>query len=90
MPQASWHLNRRTFLRGAGLSLALPWLESLAPRGAQAQAMGVPKRFVPIFFPCGAACHHTLGRRENIDSQSPQNARNLIARNVDTAARPRN
>lgn len=47
--------SRRNVLRGAGVCLALPWLESLAPRGAQAQAMGTPKRYVPIFFPCGAA-----------------------------------
>jgi hypothetical protein len=33
----------------------LPWLESLAPRGAYAQAAATPKRYVPIFFPCGAA-----------------------------------
>jgi len=47
--------SRRNVLRGAGVCLALPWLESLAPRGAQAQAMATPKRYVPIFFPCGAA-----------------------------------
>jgi hypothetical protein len=47
--------NRRNVLRGAGVCLALPWLESLAPRGASAQAASTPKRYVPIFFPCGAA-----------------------------------
>ncbi|HXK16522.1 MAG TPA: DUF1552 domain-containing protein [Polyangiaceae bacterium] len=47
--------SRRNVLRGAGVCLALPWLESLAPRGAQAQAAAMPKRYVPIFFPCGAA-----------------------------------
>src|SRR5688572_5693869 len=48
-------LNRRTLLRGAGVALALPWLESLAPKAARAQAALRPKRFVPIFFPNGAA-----------------------------------
>lgn len=47
--------SRRNVLRGAGVCLALPWLESLAPRTARAQAAGIPKRFVPVFFPCGAA-----------------------------------
>jgi hypothetical protein len=47
--------SRRNVLRGAGVCLALPWLESLAPRHANAQATAAPKRFVPIFFPCGAA-----------------------------------
>jgi hypothetical protein len=40
-------------LRGAGVALALPWLESLAPRGARAQATPRPLRFVPIYFPLG-------------------------------------
>ena len=47
--------SRRNVLRGAGVCLALPWLESLAPKGALAQAASLPKRFIPIFFPCGAA-----------------------------------
>jgi hypothetical protein len=39
-------------LRGAGVALALPWLESLAPRPARAQA-APPPRFVAIYFPLG-------------------------------------
>ena len=48
-------LNRRTLLRGAGVTLALPWMESLAPKVARGQAMSFPKRFIPIFFPNGTA-----------------------------------
>jgi len=48
-------LNRRTVLRGAGVALTLPWLESLAPKMARGQAMSYPKRFIPIFFPNGTA-----------------------------------
>jgi hypothetical protein len=48
-------LNRRTLLRGAGVALALPWMESLAPKVARGQAMAYPKRFIPIFFPNGTA-----------------------------------
>jgi hypothetical protein len=40
-------------LRGAGVALALPWLESIAPRGARGQAAPRPLRFVPIYFPLG-------------------------------------
>jgi hypothetical protein len=47
-------IKRRNVLRGAGVCLALPWLESLAPRGAHAQTL-VPKRYLPIYFPNGAA-----------------------------------
>ncbi|HKY35804.1 MAG TPA: DUF1552 domain-containing protein [Polyangiaceae bacterium] len=48
-------LSRRNVLRGAGVCLALPWLESLAPKSAAAQAPGMPRRYLPITFPCGAA-----------------------------------
>jgi hypothetical protein len=47
-------LSRRTILRGAGVALVLPWLESLAPRVARAQDV-TRKRFLPIFLPNGAA-----------------------------------
>ncbi len=39
-------LNRRTFLRGAGACLALPWLEAMSPtfaRGAAAQTTPIPR-----------------------------------------------
>jgi hypothetical protein len=53
--------TRRTVLRGLGVSLALPWLESLAPRGLAASgvasAAGVtgnsPQRMAFIFVPNG-------------------------------------
>lgn len=48
-------LNRRNLLRGAGVALTLPWLESLAPRVAVAQAAGPALRFIPIFLPNGAS-----------------------------------
>src|SRR5690349_21236116 len=47
--------SRRTMLRGAGIALALPWMESLAPRVAGAQAPGQVLRFLPIFLPNGAS-----------------------------------
>jgi len=47
--------SRRTILRGAGVALALPWMESLVPKAARAQATAYPKRFIPIFFPNGSA-----------------------------------
>jgi hypothetical protein len=52
MPQASWHLDRRTFLRGAGLSLALPWLEAMSHASPPAAR---PKRFCALFFGNGVA-----------------------------------
>jgi hypothetical protein len=47
---------RRLVLRGAGVALTLPWLESLLPsKVAQAQASTSAKRFLPIFLPNGAS-----------------------------------
>ncbi|HEY0712981.1 MAG TPA: DUF1552 domain-containing protein [Polyangia bacterium] len=50
----SRNLTRRSILRGAGVALSLPFLESLAPRTARAQA-AVRKRFVAVFLPNGAS-----------------------------------
>ncbi len=48
-------LTRRALLRGTGVALALPWLPSLEPRALRAQASELPRRFLPIFLPNGAA-----------------------------------
>ena len=44
-------LNRRTFLRGSGLALALPWFESMAVGGPALNE--TPKRFVSVYHPDG-------------------------------------
>lgn len=48
-------LRRRDVLRGAGVALALPFLESLAPRASQAQVLAPRRRFVAMNFPNGVA-----------------------------------
>ena len=49
-------LSRRTVLRGAGVTLALPWLEAMAGNSKSAKASGeLPKRFCAIQFPFGVA-----------------------------------
>jgi hypothetical protein len=45
--------NRRQFLRGIGGALALPFLPSLAPRRAWADALPAPKRFLAFYVPNG-------------------------------------
>jgi hypothetical protein len=52
-------ISRRALLRGAGVTLSLPWLESLAPRALRAEAAETPRRFLPIYLPNGA---HELWR----------------------------
>src|SRR5712691_3823557 len=52
------HIPRRTFLRGAGVTLALPLLEAMVPAAtALAQTAAAPSRnrFVGMFFPHGMA-----------------------------------
>ena len=44
-------MNRRTMLRAAGISLALPWMESLASPLVQSP----PRRFCSIYFPYGVS-----------------------------------
>jgi hypothetical protein len=46
-------LSRRALLRGAGVTLALPFLESLAPRSVLAQAPATPVRLLYWFIPNG-------------------------------------
>jgi hypothetical protein len=47
-------LSRRSFLRGVGVSLALPWLEAMVPRGALAKtAAKPPQRFAFLYTPNG-------------------------------------
>lgn len=50
------HISRRKLLRGAGVSLALPLLESMVPAGtARAAEMGTPRpRLACIYIPHGA------------------------------------
>src|SRR6188472_3970807 len=51
--QTRGFLSRRALLRGAGVTLALPFMESLAPRTLQAAPPGVPVRLVYWMIPNG-------------------------------------
>jgi hypothetical protein len=46
-------LSRRTFLRGAGAAIALPFLEAMWPRSARAQAAASARRFLAWYVPNG-------------------------------------
>src|SRR5215203_2326314 len=54
---AKKHIRRRTFLRGAGVTLALPLLESMVPAMTPARltAAAPVRRFVGIWHPHGAS-----------------------------------
>jgi len=56
-------LSRRRFLHGAGVAMALPWLESVPVWGAVPVAPGgtpnaIPKRFAALFMACGVNATH--------------------------------
>lgn len=57
-----YRLSRRTFLRGTGVAMSLPWLESLPVWGKQMDSSGVesefPKRFATLFMACGVNGDH--------------------------------
>jgi hypothetical protein len=60
------HIARRTFLRGAGITLALPLLDSMIPAATLlAQTAAAPKsRFMGIFFPHGMAPGYWVPEQE--------------------------
>jgi len=54
MNPKTW-LSRRNVLRGLGVGLALPWLESLSIKAAQAATAAPTKRYLLMYFSCGVA-----------------------------------
>lgn len=48
----SWKLQRRVFLRGAGVALSLPLLDCMVAKAEQLQR---PRRFCAIYFPYGVS-----------------------------------
>jgi hypothetical protein len=65
------HLSRRTFLRGAGVSLALPLLDSMVPAAtALGQTAATPKtRLGCIYIPHGATMEKWTPAQEGTDFQ---------------------
>jgi hypothetical protein len=60
------HLSRRTFLRGSGVALGLPFLEAMVPAGtALAQTAAKPKTRAGFFYlPHGAIMNNTIYGKE--------------------------
>src|ERR1700679_361293 len=51
-------INRRTMLRGAGVAMALPWLESIPVWGDEPAATAPPRRFAALFMGNGISPPH--------------------------------
>jgi hypothetical protein len=63
------HLSRRTFLHGAGVTIALPFLEAMLPAQTPLRntAANVKSRFTAIFFPHGMAPGYWVPKKEGTD-----------------------
>jgi hypothetical protein len=57
MSSGRW--TRRQLLKGVGVALSLPWLETFAPRTARAQAAAARRRLVTMYFSNGTAAFWT-------------------------------
>jgi hypothetical protein len=55
MKQKSWHIDRRTFLRGSGIALGLPFLNGMALKGEDKALKSLPRRAAFLFFPNGVS-----------------------------------
>ena len=67
------HLSRRMFLRGVGVTMALPWLESIPVWGAAPMIGGTPapcpRRFAALFMACGINANHWWAKGSGADMQ---------------------
>jgi hypothetical protein len=72
---AAWRhrISRRTFLRGTGVVMALPWLESLPVWGAAPSTAGLPgpfpKRFAALFMGTGINGNHWWAKGSGKDME---------------------
>src|SRR5215468_908652 len=67
IPYQNSKFSRRTFLRGVGVTMALPWLESIRVWGAETTpttsgAASFPKRFAAVFMGNGINANHWWAR----------------------------
>lgn len=60
MKQKSWHLDRREMLRGGGLALALPYLNSMSWAKGLAAGETLPKRLLATYISYGV--YHPKGK----------------------------
>lgn len=56
-------MSRRTLLKGAGVALTLPWMESVNVFGTAGPAEA-PRRFATLFMGCGVNYHHWWAKGE--------------------------
>ncbi len=55
MTNRSWHLDRRTYLKGTGVSMALPLMDAMSSDSKIRERTDAPKRMCGIYFPFGVS-----------------------------------
>ena len=75
--------SRRTFLRGVGVTMALPWLESVPAWGASPMVGDVPapcpKRFAALFMGCGISPDHWWAKGSGAEMELGKSLQPLAA-----------
>src|SRR3954465_15640425 len=73
MRNRTFHLSRRRFLRGIGVAMALPWLESIPVWGGLPAKDGTPgpfpKRFAALFMGNGINSKHWSAKGSGADME---------------------
>lgn len=64
---SSRRVTRRTFLRGTGVALALPWLDAMLPRLFARPADATPRRMVVVYNDMGFLPHYFFPEGEGRD-----------------------
>lgn len=67
---ATARFGRRTFLRGAGVTLALPWLDALAPRVRGGEPAAPPQRFFAVCTTLGFHAPHLFPTTPGTDYEA--------------------
>ena len=90
----SWHIPRRTFLRGLGTAVALPFLDAMVPStSARAfagavgtTAAGFPKRMAFVYLPNGVNMSHWSPKEVGEDYTLPATLEPLAEHQEDIMA----
>jgi hypothetical protein len=62
-------MSRRTLLKGIGVTMALPWLESLPVRGGESASTAPPRRFAALFMGNGISPKNWWAKGSGADMQ---------------------
>jgi hypothetical protein len=77
MSKKTWHLTRRSFLRGAGVALGLPLLEAMIPERLQAAEKEIPRRLACFYVPNGVCNAEWIPETAGRDYQLSPSLRRL-------------